>query len=265
MNNVVQFTAPARPSVPAMAGSLTTMTSREIAGLTGKRHDNVCRDMRTMFFELELDALNFEDNYLDANNRAQTGYALNEELSITLVSGYDTKMRLSIIKRWKELEVGVSPAKPLTQAEMFMQSAQALMAFQGRCEAIESTALALSTQIDKQHDTMSARMDSVEDSAVWKVCPSTAESIMHIRQRINVKHGLSGAIVDEVLRQSVYAPKPAGMVLNASESARGSHYAVYWKKDVTKVFEVFMKETRKETAARFSHPIIAGKFKAHSV
>ena len=42
-----------------------TMSSVEIAELTGKRHDNVMADIRNMLEELELDALSFQGVYLD--------------------------------------------------------------------------------------------------------------------------------------------------------------------------------------------------------
>ena len=81
-----------------------SMSSVEIAELTGKLHKNVKRDIENMFFELELDALRFEHTYSDQLNREQTQYNLNEELTLTLVSGYNIKMRSAIIKRWQELE-----------------------------------------------------------------------------------------------------------------------------------------------------------------
>jgi phage antirepressor YoqD-like protein len=37
-------------------------------------------------------------------NRQQTEYALDKELSICLVSGYNVQLRMAIIKRWNELE-----------------------------------------------------------------------------------------------------------------------------------------------------------------
>lgn len=241
-----------------------TMTSREIATLTGKEHKHVLRDIRVMLSDLELGESNFGLTYLDAQNRQQTEYALDESLSVTLVSGYDAKMRFAIVKRWKELEGGlvVTPVKPPTQAQMFVQAGQVMLQLENRCEAIEESALALSNHVDEQNENLSARLDSVEQTTTWKVCPASAESIMRIRDRINIRHGLSSVVVDEVMRQSVYSPKPAGMVLNSNEFAGNSHYAVFWKKDVTKVFEMFMKEVKKETQARFSHPLIEGKFKA---
>ena len=80
------------------------MTSREISEVTGKEHKNVKRDCALMFKELELDTLRFERIYLDGMNRQQTEYVLDEELTLTLVTGYSIKLRNAVIKRWKQLE-----------------------------------------------------------------------------------------------------------------------------------------------------------------
>jgi len=80
------------------------MSSREIAELTGKEHKNVKRDCALMLNELEIDTLRFERIYLDGMNRQQTEYVLDEELTLTLVTGYSVKLRNAVIKRWKQLE-----------------------------------------------------------------------------------------------------------------------------------------------------------------
>lgn len=80
------------------------MSSREIAHLCDKRHSNVKRDCEIMFSELEIDALSFEHIYFDGMNRQQTEYLLNEELTMTLVTGYNVILRNRVIKRWQELE-----------------------------------------------------------------------------------------------------------------------------------------------------------------
>ena len=81
-----------------------TMSSREIAELTGKRHPDVKRDILNMFEQLEQDASSFAHTYLDSQNRQQTQFNLDKELTLTLVAGYNVKLRLTIIKRWQELE-----------------------------------------------------------------------------------------------------------------------------------------------------------------
>lgn len=85
-------------------GSMTQMTSREIAELTGKRHADVSRDIRVMFDDLQIDVSKSAHIYLDALNRQQTEYLLDQELTFTLVTGYSTKLRNAVIRRWLDLE-----------------------------------------------------------------------------------------------------------------------------------------------------------------
>lgn len=85
-------------------GAKHTMSSQEIASLTGKRHDNVMRDIRDMAVDLELDPLTFEEIYLDELNREQKEYRLDQDLTLTLVSGYSAKLRYAVVKMWRELE-----------------------------------------------------------------------------------------------------------------------------------------------------------------
>ena len=88
-----------------------TMSSREIAELTGKRHHNVMRDIVKMLNELDLDVIKFEGIYSDTLGRQQTEYNLDQELTITLISGYNAKLRHAIVKRWIELEKEVAQVK----------------------------------------------------------------------------------------------------------------------------------------------------------
>ena len=85
-------------------GSMTQMTSREIAELTGKQLQHVNRDVLAMLNELSLDASSFGRIYLDTLNRQKTEYVLDQELTFTLVTGYSIKLRNAVIKRWLDLE-----------------------------------------------------------------------------------------------------------------------------------------------------------------
>lgn len=85
-----------------------TMSTRVIAELCEKEHFNVKRDCEVMFKGLQLDALKFEGIYFDSMNRQQTEYLLDEELTMTLVTGYNIVLRNRVIKRWKELELQAS-------------------------------------------------------------------------------------------------------------------------------------------------------------
>lgn len=92
-----------------------TMSSRDIAELTGKEHKNVKRDCETMFAELEIDALSFEHIYFDSMNRQQTEYLLPKDLVETLITGYSIKLRYQVIQRLHELENLTKPKVMLPQ------------------------------------------------------------------------------------------------------------------------------------------------------
>ena len=83
-----------------------TMTSREIAEITGKDLSHVHRDIRAMVGALgddpDLDHLRAES---DARGYVIC-YHLNKVLSLTLVAGYNVKLRKAIVDRWEALETG---------------------------------------------------------------------------------------------------------------------------------------------------------------
>lgn len=98
-----------------------TMSSREIAELTGKRHDNVMRDVKHLLSALGENLLRFEAVLPDSYGRPQPAFALPKRETLILVSGYDPVMRAKIIDRWMELERQAAqptmPAIPKTFAE----------------------------------------------------------------------------------------------------------------------------------------------------
>lgn len=90
-----------------------SMTSREIAELTGKRHDNVLRDIRAMLSQ----AYDLQDSstlrnpeisgvsvFQDPQTKRVSEIHLDKDHTLTLLTGYDAKARLAVIKRWQELE-----------------------------------------------------------------------------------------------------------------------------------------------------------------
>lgn len=89
-----------------------TMSSREIAELTGKRHPDVKRDIQAMAKDLKEDVSTFAHIYLDGMNRQQTEYLLDREHTDCLLTGYSAAMRMAVIKRWRELEAMTAPAAP---------------------------------------------------------------------------------------------------------------------------------------------------------
>lgn len=88
----------------ALTNKPVTMSSREIAELTGKRHPDVKRDILSMLEALEKDASSFAHIYLDAMNRSQTEYHLPRREVEILLTGYSIPLRAKVIDRLHELE-----------------------------------------------------------------------------------------------------------------------------------------------------------------
>ncbi|MFT4465008.1 MAG: Rha family transcriptional regulator [Sodalis sp. (in: enterobacteria)] len=87
-----------------MNSQVLTMSSREIAELTGKQHKNVKRAIEVMLNDLQEDALRFEHIYMDSMNRLQTEYLLDRDHTECLLTGYSAIHRMRVIRRWHELE-----------------------------------------------------------------------------------------------------------------------------------------------------------------
>lgn len=80
------------------------MSSREIAELTGKRHDHVIRDIEKMLDDVALDRPKFGGVYMDAKGEQRKCYNLPKNLVYTLITGYRADLRLKIVNRWIALE-----------------------------------------------------------------------------------------------------------------------------------------------------------------
>lgn len=90
--------------MPTINDRPLTMSSQDIADLTGKRHGDVIRDIRTMLDALKDDA-DLRHVHEERDRRGYTACIhLNKELTETLVTGYSIPLRHKVIKRLHELE-----------------------------------------------------------------------------------------------------------------------------------------------------------------
>ncbi|WP_213152649.1 Rha family transcriptional regulator [Pseudomonas aeruginosa] len=103
----------------SIGGQAVTMTSREIAELTGKQHKHVIRDIREMLDALEKDGPVLGHVREDKDSRGYTeNFHLDRELTETLVTGYSIPLRHKVIRRLHQLEEQVAqPAIPQTLPE----------------------------------------------------------------------------------------------------------------------------------------------------
>lgn len=92
------------PASAIVAGSTLTMSSREIAELCGKRHDNVMADINKMLRDIGLNAPDFSGTYVTAQGNTYECFHLPKDLTVTLITGYRADLRYKVVKRLEELE-----------------------------------------------------------------------------------------------------------------------------------------------------------------
>lgn len=100
-----------------------TMSSLEIAKLTGKDHKHVLTDIRSMLEGLEIEGAEFSAPYKMPSGQNTTVFNLPKRECFILVSGYNLKLRAAIIDRWQELEsTQPKPLTPIEAARAYLQS-----------------------------------------------------------------------------------------------------------------------------------------------
>lgn len=146
--------------LPRATDGPQTMSSQEIADLTGKQLSNVNRDIRSMVKAVHGDHSDLNDPSTPAIpgivvERDIRGYAsaihLDRDYTMTVNTGYDVALRHKIMQRWAELEraaaMPVQPAIPSTYADALRLAATAIEeAAHHRAQAEVAKAIASETE-----------------------------------------------------------------------------------------------------------------------
>lgn len=110
-----------------------TMTTVEIAELTGKRHDNVLRDAdralesinESRASDLRSQITHASESAFENRGKQYRMLVLDKHLTFTLITGYDTGLRYNVVGRWIELEQAANPdfaAQAITEILKDLQS-----------------------------------------------------------------------------------------------------------------------------------------------
>lgn len=234
--------------------AFTTMGTPELLALVNEaraafgegavRHNDFvarCKD--------ELDGEHYENFVVqNLNNTQSEGLRLTAD-QCKLVAMRESKgVRRRVLARLNELEG--QQARPMTQAELIAASANQLVVIE-RQQAAHQVAL---ERVEHQVEELSQTM-------VWDHCPQNCLSLTGIKAAMLARHGLSGAVVDYVLKEWPHQPNSAGMVRNGHEDAKGSQYLVWTKSLVTAAFKRFVDECEMVNATQATHPYFNGRFR----
>lgn len=153
-----------------------TMSSREIAELTGKRHDNVMADIRSMLEQLGEAAPEFSGTARipGPNNSTRTVEVFNLPYRETmiLVTGYSVPLRAKVVDRWQEMEKEVKAKNVGTEIALPRSFAEALRLAADQAEVLEKQKEALALAAPKVEF-----YDQVAESQNWMDLMSTAKAL----------------------------------------------------------------------------------------
>ena len=95
-----------------------TMSSREMAELTGKRHDSVKRTIVSLFDGGVIDQPQIVDGLKAANQVVTTEYLVGKRDSFVVVARLCPEFTARLVDRWQELEAQQSAPRELTRIEL---------------------------------------------------------------------------------------------------------------------------------------------------
>ena len=189
-------------------GRSDTMTSLEIAEVTGKRHFHILRDIDELLKQ-GVDVTNFGlINYADKCKRKQRCYQLSYKGVLLLASGYNPILREKIINRWEELEKNSKPQLPETYLDALKQlvaseEQKQQLALENKRQAEEIDAknaeiVKLSTAISEMHpkvnyvDTILSSKETVTTTQIAQDYGLSAKSFNILLRNFGIQRKVGG-------------------------------------------------------------------------
>ncbi|MCO7575324.1 MULTISPECIES: Rha family transcriptional regulator [Pseudomonas chlororaphis group] len=233
---------------PFTGGDAVTMSSQEIAELVGSRHDKVKQSIDRLVERGVISQPPVGDGPKAANGVVVQEYLVSKRDSFVVVAQLCPEFTAALVDRWQALEE--QAARPMTQAEITAANANHLVAVE-RQQREQQVAL----------ERIEQKVEDLGRFHVWDYCPQNCLSLTGVKAAMNDRFGLSGPVVDYVLKLWPHQPNPAGMVRNGHEDAMGSQYMVWAKTLVTAAFKRFVSESTMVTATQATHPYFEGRFR----
>lgn len=117
-----------------------TMSSREIADLTGKRHDNVMRTIQDLYDKRLIELPQFEEvSNPGPGPLMLKQWRVGKRDSYVIVAQLSPEFTARLVDRWQELEAAQAPRVPQTMAEALRLAAD-------QAEQIEQQQLVIEQQ-----------------------------------------------------------------------------------------------------------------------
>lgn len=260
------------------SSSNTTMSSTEIAALTGKDKKLIHRDIRTMLINLygddKLDKIipeqyrNRHSEYIrehadsimnqlfgDGSNwnhqelrgfewvRDNRGYVseyyLDKEHTITLISGYNVKMRNAITKRWLELESTAItppqlPAKQIAETAESMVSLATIFGLSGNQALLSADRATFKLIGHSPLKLLEIQLESDDKDRI--LTPTEIAPLIHTSSAVSVNkilESLGYQYKDGKVWHMTEKGKPYGVLIDVGKSNGGTPVQqLKWKREI---------------------------------
>lgn len=190
------------------ASQTLTMSSRDIASYTGKKHNHVIRDIKKLYSELYKDDPSLDDLknvgvelvsgvYVDVDVRGYVQYfKLDRKHTECLLTGYSATARMKVIDRWHELELNQKPKIPQTYAEALQLAADQAKQLELAApkvafvdNLVERKNLMTATQVAEKHKMSAVKLNRILDEIGGVYSKSVKRSRVFIQSFIDKGYG----------------------------------------------------------------------------
>ena len=167
-----------------------TMTSREIALVTGKEHKNVIADIEKLNATYEeMTMLKVQQGYYTherTGNQQHRQFTLDKQQTLDLVTGYTPTLRIKINRRWAELEEQVANPAPAFRVPTTLSEALRLAADQQDTIEAQVERLAIAAPKEQFFDTVAKSNALQSVSEVAKKQGISAQALNKVLRAINI-------------------------------------------------------------------------------
>ena len=227
MNEVIKFT------------DHQTMSSLEIAELTGKRHSDVLEAIRNMEPAWEKVAQRKFPlgSYKDANNQSRPCYYLDKRECLYIATKFNDEARAKLILRWEELEqkertsMTTLPnfSNPAEAARAWAEQYEQKMIEQKRADVAEQQVLQLTSEIESMqpkvsyYDTILANKSTIVITQIAQDYGMSAIKFNQTLYDLHLQHKVNGQwiLYAEHLGQGYVQSKPVTIThTNGNQSVK---------------------------------------------
>ena len=173
-----------------------TITSLEIAELTGKSHFHIMRDIRNITDNLDIQGIttasNFGfSNYLDSTGRQLPMFQLTKKGALVLASGYDPVLRYKIIDRLEQLELEKRVASSSTEAPTPRQLAYLVLKLEDEKDKLQNELNIAAPKVEYT-DKVLTSMSGILTTQIAKELGTTAQKLNRFLELKKVQYKRNG-------------------------------------------------------------------------